>query len=575
MQPRTAARTRRRPIATVAAFAAIAAGLILGGFALPDRSAAAEPVTIELKASAAKRRPPIPDGKSELAPHHVPTICSQGEIDAGEADAYAPTYGYYWSTNSKSWVARPRCYPRWGFLEMSPSLVVEPGKPVTMTAIPRDGSNSGHYGPITGSISWQYIGTVISGCGGSDISCTILPDVMATDEWQWLGFHVSMPKTFYIADPGEFCQGQHICAGATTNAWSFIGIPPKNFKGEIFGKVTGDDCSKPDCRPVPMAGVLVEATRSNDDELSSVLTDAKGEYRLLVPKGGYVVKPTLEGHIFEPFSTTAVVNPSGKSKGKTGPIDFNTCAAKGDDVTTVKAIYKTPCPTLDGDYKNDPKAPVSFSIKGENWRANAGPIVVSWGGAGAFKSVAGFNARKTFAGNFKLDSLYPFRRNLFDKYGADDDVSCWGTLRAKQGKVTVTHEYFGPKNATTQGGWLGYLVASNITPSQVDALGATRLKDGDLICENEPELLKAADAVTIIGRELTIGGGVQFLEIYMGRGAVDSLPITELIKAPKMTKCVEFQRGLGGFETHYEVAATKVGGGYRVKGTIAPGGCTP
>jgi hypothetical protein len=54
----------------------------------------------------------------------------------------------------------------------------------------------------------------------------VIPTKVASTEWQWLEFHVSMPRTFFIDSPGDLCGGQHLCAGASTNAWSYVGIAP-------------------------------------------------------------------------------------------------------------------------------------------------------------------------------------------------------------------------------------------------------------------------------------------------------------------------------------------------------------
>ncbi len=53
-----------------------------------------------------------------------------------------------------------------------------------------------------------------------------MPFAKAAKEWQWGLFHVTMPRTFFIDSPGEFCAGQHACAGVATNAWSFAGVAP-------------------------------------------------------------------------------------------------------------------------------------------------------------------------------------------------------------------------------------------------------------------------------------------------------------------------------------------------------------
>jgi hypothetical protein len=67
----------------------------------------------------------------------------------------------------------------------------------------------------------------VSGCGNDDLRCTVVFVKKAAAEWQWGEFHVSMPRTFFVDSPGSNCAGQHLCAGVTTNAWSFVGVPPR------------------------------------------------------------------------------------------------------------------------------------------------------------------------------------------------------------------------------------------------------------------------------------------------------------------------------------------------------------
>lgn len=170
-------------------------------------------------------RPPIPAGGRALSPGGLPRECVAGDAAGGALSAYGTNYGYYYSSTAKAWVQAPFCYPRWGNLEASASGIVSGGGIFTVTAIPTDGSNSAIYAPETKSISWTHPGTVVSGCGSADLSCTVRVGP-ATAEWQWLEFHVTMPRTFFVDSPGSNCAGQHLCAGATTNAWSFVGIRP-------------------------------------------------------------------------------------------------------------------------------------------------------------------------------------------------------------------------------------------------------------------------------------------------------------------------------------------------------------
>ena len=178
-------------------------------------------LSFALAAPALAGRPPLPAGAKQISAGHLPGMCTE----PGDS-SYAPNYGYYYSTTAKAWLAAPRCVPVWGNLALMPSQIARPGGAVTMTAVPDAGSNSATYAPQTRSITWEFPGKRVSGCGTADLSCTVVPFAKAAKEWQWGLFHVTMPRTFFIDSPGEFCAGQHACAGVATNAWSFAGVPP-------------------------------------------------------------------------------------------------------------------------------------------------------------------------------------------------------------------------------------------------------------------------------------------------------------------------------------------------------------
>jgi hypothetical protein len=167
------------------------------------------------------KRPPIPAGGIEVAPGQLPSICN-GPND----NAYSVNYGYYYSVKAKAWLQAPRCVPKWGNLAAMQSQVVGSGRKVTMTAVPDEGSNSGTYAPETASITWTYPGKRVSGCGSTDLACTVIPFSKATDAWQWGVFNVSMPRTFFIDSPGSNCAGQHLCAGTSTQSWGVVGVAP-------------------------------------------------------------------------------------------------------------------------------------------------------------------------------------------------------------------------------------------------------------------------------------------------------------------------------------------------------------
>ncbi|MEW6581810.1 MAG: hypothetical protein AB1416_03535, partial [Actinomycetota bacterium] len=224
--------------------------------ALPGTLLTLAMLALILASPAGAARPPIPGGGTELAPGQLPHVCTQS--DPPGWSAYGPTFGYYYSPRSKSWVSAPLCYPRWGYLDASAAQVGKAGGTATFTATPS--SNSATYAPQTNSIRWDFAGaTAASGCGSADLSCTIrLPK--ATTEWQWLLVHVTMPRTFYIDSGGEFCAGQHICAGGATQAWSYVGVPPKSGDQTISGRVGELDCDAASCKRRGLAGVTVTAT---------------------------------------------------------------------------------------------------------------------------------------------------------------------------------------------------------------------------------------------------------------------------------------------------------------------------
>ncbi|MFN8132149.1 MAG: hypothetical protein U0R70_11440 [Solirubrobacteraceae bacterium] len=169
-------------------------------------------------AGVAVARPAPPAGFPVLAAGQLPVYCSEGN---------AQETGVYFDIGTGQWLNAPNCLGRWGNLDASPSQTVRAGTAVTVTAIPTGGSNSGTYAPQTHSISWDLQGIKpVKGCGSADLTCRFVPAARATRSWQWVQVHVSMPRTFFIDSPGSNCAGQHLCAGVTTNAWTWIGVKP-------------------------------------------------------------------------------------------------------------------------------------------------------------------------------------------------------------------------------------------------------------------------------------------------------------------------------------------------------------
>jgi hypothetical protein len=167
-------------------------------------------------------RPPAPVGVHQLAPGQLPTVCTGADVGSGESSVS----GAYYDGLTNSWISAPFCYPRWGNLEASPPQIAATGLAVTVTATPNGGSNSQTYAPQTKTISWTGAPKPVSGCGAVDLTCTFIPAPDGASVWRWFEVEVSMPRTFFIDSPGEFCAGMPVCAGVETHAWTWIGVPP-------------------------------------------------------------------------------------------------------------------------------------------------------------------------------------------------------------------------------------------------------------------------------------------------------------------------------------------------------------
>jgi hypothetical protein len=198
-------------------------------------------------------RPPAPAGVKVLAPGAVPHVCGAGDQKYG-ATGYGPVYGVYFSKTANAWVQAPLCYPQWGNLQMSGAQIARGGGRATVTATPNQGSNSAVWATKPpGAITWQPAGTPKGGCTPTKLTCTVqLPAAGA--EWQWLMFQVTLPRTYFIDSPGEFCAGVHACPGTATNGWTFVGIPPK---GQEPPLKPADECAG--CGPT--LTVVAAATR--------------------------------------------------------------------------------------------------------------------------------------------------------------------------------------------------------------------------------------------------------------------------------------------------------------------------
>ncbi len=311
-------------------------------------------------------RPPLPAGAHRLAAGQLPRQCT---VKDGAINAYATNFGYYFSTAANTWISAPWCYPRWGNLEASASQITRDGGKVTVTAIPTEGSNSGEWAPKTKSITWQFPGKRVAGCGNADLRCTVIVSrTPGSMEWQWFEFHVSMPRTFFIDSPGEFCAGQHACPGNATQAWSFVGIAPggtkpkkpDDEKSTISGRVVETDCSGTGCKVSGLPSVGITATSGKGTARSTTGND--GRYSLQVEKGGWKVTPSLGGRDFDPASRSVTVN------GDASGVDFRTCAeVRKTQAVRGPARAATVCGGPDG---LDWSVPDRVENQVKHWHAN-------------------------------------------------------------------------------------------------------------------------------------------------------------------------------------------------------------
>lgn len=167
-----------------------------------------------------------PNNGRVISPGHVPGPCAAEDGPYNETGA---TNGYYWSETAKAWISAPYCHAVWRLMTASPSQIAKAGDTVTVTAIHEDGNVAAHI-PTQGGMSWAYPGTLVSGCGSKDLTCTVkIGDADAPpEEWAWHQFHVSSPGRAFILPPSYGrCPASEPCLDTRTNAWSYVGIMPE------------------------------------------------------------------------------------------------------------------------------------------------------------------------------------------------------------------------------------------------------------------------------------------------------------------------------------------------------------
>jgi PKD repeat protein len=185
-------------------------------------------ITVPSAPSASAAQSPPPAGVQVLSAGQVPTVCSQGDYDSG-ASAYHSNFGVYWSETSQAWLSAPWCYPRWGYMSMTPSTTVQAGSTVTMRMIGDDPALAGWIA-VKGGLSWSHPGTRVSGCTTYDATCTVKMGEVGQPppEWSWGEFHVSGPGRVFILPPSYAprCQPTDPCLDTSTNAWGWVGVSP-------------------------------------------------------------------------------------------------------------------------------------------------------------------------------------------------------------------------------------------------------------------------------------------------------------------------------------------------------------
>jgi hypothetical protein len=428
-------------------------------------------------------RPPAPKGVAILAAGQTPHVCGPADGKFG-ATGYGTVSGVYYSSTANAWLSAPLCYPLWGNLEASAPQIVAGGGKATVVATPNQGSNSAEWATKPpGAISWQPAGTPVKGsCGPTKLTCTVtLP--AAGPEWQWLLFHVSMPRTYFIDSQGSSCVGQHACAGTGTQAWAYVAIPPKGTKVppkkkddtySISGRVRQSRCSASACSFVGLTGVVVSAQGPGGPV--QVTTGASGAYKLDgLEAGTWNVKPTLASTSFSPDATAVVVR-----KQSLVGIDFQTCAAShttlgigrgAEAFCRLLSVEAVPTQAADPQLK---KLPVKLDYQGIGWDPKGGPIAISFGGKPITKipQASGFKKRL-------YAPEWPERDNILQKKGGP--VGCRAALTAAQSGVTRIQNLSTPAAAFV-----------------IFADGDRVLRTGDVVCGGELFVLENSAGTVLI-----------------------------------------------------------------------------
>ncbi len=465
-------------------------------------------------------QPPAPQGVAILAPGALPHVC--GAADGKyKPSGYAPVMGAYYSKTANAWLSAPLCYPRWLNLKMSAPQVAAGGTRVTVTAIPTDGSNSAEWAvKPPGAVRWAPAGTPVAGCKPTTLTCTVkLPAAGA--EWQWLMFQVSMPRTYFIDSPGEFCAGQHACPGTATQGWTFVAVPPKGQKApepektySISGRVRESRCGASACTLVGLAGVTVSASGPGGPVQAT--TNSAGAYTLPDLKPGiWTVLPGAAGKTFSPGRTPVLVREQ-----DIADVDFQTCGgvrttqaratrARADNEAFCRLLSAVAVPRDLADVKLR-ELPVKLDYEGVGWDPAGGPIAIGFGG----KPVTKIPQAATFKKRLYATE-WPQRDNLLR--GRPTAPGCSGTLTATQAGMTRI-----------------ITLSTRVVAVVLFADGDKVLRTGDAVCAGEEFVLKHSAGTVVISDGI---GTLATVWVYQPRGGIDQ----EVTMPPGGSLCVQLR----------------------------------
>lgn len=189
-------------------------------------------LTATMPVASAEPTSPPPPGRIVVPWGNAPRFCVDGE-PGGRSPYTGALWGVAWSPVSERWVETPVCTYRWGYISLSPSgAVADSGQSVTFAM---SDSVAAPYIPQVGGASWSGVpaGSVLSGCGSFDISCTFRVERSIDNrfEWQYRIVGLNAPASFVTspiaADGWRHCSEATPCPYLSTNVWAAVAIPPE------------------------------------------------------------------------------------------------------------------------------------------------------------------------------------------------------------------------------------------------------------------------------------------------------------------------------------------------------------